>query len=63
MGRRRVGRPRGPERVAITVRITAANNARLTEAVELTGQSPQYVVDAALTAYFAAIEPAGPRSN
>lgn len=49
---RRVGRPQGPVRVALTTRILAANDVRLTAAVEATGQSPQYVVDAALTAYF-----------
>ena len=49
--KRRVGRPRGPERVALTVRILAATDARLTEAVETTGESPQYIVDAALTQY------------
>jgi hypothetical protein len=53
--KRRVGRPRGPERVALTVRILAANDARLTEAVETTGESPQYIVDAALTAYLDAL--------
>jgi hypothetical protein len=52
---RRVGRPRGPERVALTVRILAATNDRLTTAVETTGQSPQYVVDAALAAYLDAL--------
>ena len=50
--RRRVGRPRGPERVPLTVRILAQNDARLTAAVEETGRSPQYIVDAALAAYF-----------
>jgi hypothetical protein len=29
-----------------------ANDDRLTAAVRVTGQSPQYIVDAALTAYF-----------
>jgi hypothetical protein len=53
--RRRVGRPRGPERVALTVRILAANDVRLTAAVDMTGQSPQYVVDVALSAYFDAL--------
>jgi hypothetical protein len=52
---RRVGRPRGPERVALTVRVLAATDERLTAAVELTGQSPQYLVDAALAAYFDAL--------
>jgi hypothetical protein len=51
-GRRRVGRPRGPARRALSIRILAENDDRLTAAVEATGQSPQYLVDAALTAYF-----------
>jgi hypothetical protein len=50
--RRRLGRPRSPARVALSIRILAANDARLTATVESTGQSPQYVVDAALAAYF-----------
>jgi hypothetical protein len=53
--RRRVGRPRGPERVALTVRVLAATDERLTAAVELTGQSPQYIVEAAMGAYFDAL--------
>jgi hypothetical protein len=53
--RRRVGRPRGPERVPLTVRVLAATDERLTAAVNLTGQSPQYLVDAALAAYFDAL--------
>jgi hypothetical protein len=58
--RRRVGRPRGPARVSLSIRILAANDARLTAAVDATGQSPQYVVDAALKAYFDALGiPAG----
>lgn len=59
---RRVGRPRGPERVALTIRILAGTNERLTAAVEMTGESPQYVVDAALAAYLDAlgVPPAGP---
>jgi hypothetical protein len=32
--------------------ILAANDDWLTAAVRVTGQSPQYIVDAALTAYF-----------
>jgi hypothetical protein len=52
---RRAGRPRGPERVPLTIRILAQNDARLTAAVETTGDSPQYIVDAALTAYFDAL--------
>jgi hypothetical protein len=49
---RRVGRPRGPERVALTVRVLPGTDTRLTAAVEITGESPQYIVEAALTAYF-----------
>lgn len=45
---RRVGRPRGPARVALTVRILAVTDGRLTAAVHATGQSPQYIVDEAL---------------
>ena len=52
---RRVGRPRGPERVPLTTRILASENARLTAAVEMTGESPQYIVDAALKAYLDAL--------
>lgn len=51
-GKRRAGRPRGPARVSLSIRILAANDERLTAAVDLTGQSPQYVVDTALAAYF-----------
>jgi hypothetical protein len=50
--RRRAGRPAGPARVSLTVRILAATDDRLTAAVELTGQSPQYIVDSALAAWF-----------
>jgi hypothetical protein len=58
--RRRVGRPRGPERVPLTIRILAATDERLTAAVEATGDSPQYIVDAALAAYLDALGiPAG----
>jgi hypothetical protein len=58
--RRRIGRPRGPARVPLTIRILAANDERLTATVDATGQSPQYIVDAALAAYFDALGiPAG----
>ena len=53
--RRRVGRPRGPERVPLTIRILAATDVRLTAAVEATGESPQYIVDKALAAYLDAL--------
>ena len=49
--RRRVGRPRGPERMPLTVRILTAVDERLTAAVEATGKSPQYIVDEALSEY------------
>lgn len=52
---RRVGRPRGPERIPLTTRILASENARLTAAVEMTGESPQYILDAALKAYLDAL--------
>ena len=55
-GRRRVGRPRGPERVPLTVRILAETDERLTAAVEATGKSPQYIVDEALSEYLARLE-------
>jgi hypothetical protein len=47
-----MGRPRGPERVPLTVRILAAQDKRLTAEVELQGLSPQYIVERALTEYF-----------
>lgn len=50
-GRRR-GRPRGPDRVPLSVRVLTTTDDRLTQAVELTGQSPQYIVEAALDRYF-----------
>ena len=46
-----MGRPRGPERVPLTVRILTAVDERLTAAVEATGKSPQYIVDEALSEY------------
>lgn len=49
--RRRVGRPRGPERTPLTVRILTATDERLTAAVEGTGKNPQYLVDEALSEY------------
>jgi hypothetical protein len=53
--RRRVGRPRGPVRVPLTVRVLATTDARLTAAVEMTGDSPQYIVEAALAAWLDAL--------
>jgi hypothetical protein len=48
---RRAGRPRGPKRVARTFRLLEATDERMTAAVEMTGQSPQYIVDDALSEY------------
>lgn len=53
--RRRVGRPRGPDRVPVTVRLMVETNDRLTTAVDSTGESPQYIVERALTAYLDAL--------
>ncbi len=46
--RRRVGRPAGPARVALSVRILPRLDKGLTSAVDATGMSPQYIVEAAL---------------
>ena len=53
---RRLGRPRGPVRVPLTVRILAQHNERLTSEVALQGLSPQYLVEQALTEYFARLD-------
>ncbi|MEV5204914.1 hypothetical protein [Streptomyces sp. NPDC053720] len=50
---RRPGRPRGPERVALSVRVLPETDAKLTRAVEITGNNPQSIVEEALTLYFA----------
>ncbi|WP_331764897.1 hypothetical protein [Streptomyces sp. NBC_01238] len=49
---RRRGRPRGPDREMLSVRILASNNRRLTVAVEQTNLNPQTLVDQALEAMF-----------
>lgn len=49
---RRRGRPRGPERVALTVRILTSTDRKLTAAVEQTGLNPQTIVEQAMEAYF-----------
>lgn len=49
---RRKGRPRGPERVPLSVRILPENDSRLTQAVEQSGKSPQYLVEEALELLF-----------
>ncbi len=48
---RRRGRPRGPDRVALSVRIRAELDARLTAAVDTTGLGPQEIVEAALATW------------
>ncbi|ASR00808.1 hypothetical protein [Streptomyces sp. 11-1-2] len=49
---RRRGRPRGPEREMLSVRILASNNRMLTVAVEKTDLNPQTLVDQALEAMY-----------
>ncbi|MCX4707206.1 hypothetical protein [Streptomyces sp. NBC_01373] len=49
---RRAGRPRGPERAPLSVRVLAANDRMLTLAVEQTGKNPQTLVDEALGLLF-----------
>ena len=53
---RRLGRPRGPARVPLTVRILAAQDERLTAEVAFQGLSPQYLVEQALSEYFARLD-------
>lgn len=50
--RRGVGRPAGPERQAITVRVLAEHDAKLTQAWDQEGMRPQQVIDAALGEWF-----------
>lgn len=52
---RRVGRPPGPDRTQLSVRVLDAIDDRLDIAVEMTGQSPQTIVEAALSAYLDAL--------
>ena len=58
---RRVGRPRGPERVPLSVRILAELDARLTDEVQRQELSPQFIVDQALADYFARLDRARQR--
>lgn len=60
---RRPGRPRGPERVPLSVRILTANDRRLTAAVEETGLNPQTIVDQALDAYFKRLKIKDPQQD
>lgn len=46
---RRVGRPAGPARTPLTVRVLAEIDDALTDAVDDTGLSPQYIADEALS--------------
>lgn len=49
---RRRGRPKGPQRVALTVRILPETDQLLTKAVEELEMNPQSIVEEALLAYF-----------
>ncbi|MFD5428520.1 hypothetical protein [Streptomyces sp. NPDC127084] len=49
---RRRGRPRGPERVPVSVRLLTSTDRKLTIAVEQTGLNPQTIVEEALEAHF-----------
>lgn len=60
---RRRGRPRGPERVPLTVRILAPTDRKLTAAVEQTGLNPQTLVEDALEAYFRRLKIQDPGSE
>lgn len=51
-----VGRPRGPERIARTVRLLKEQDRRLAVEVEQQGLSPQYLIEQALTEYFARLD-------
>ncbi|MFB7619268.1 hypothetical protein [Kitasatospora sp. NPDC056181] len=53
---RRLGRPRGPERAKLSVRILKENDDKLTRAVEQTGENPQDLVDQALRLLFAKLK-------
>lgn len=53
---RRPGRPKGPDRIPLSVRILAEHDARLTQEVERQQLSPQFIVDAALSDYFAKLD-------
>lgn len=48
---RRVGRPAGPARTPLTVRVRVEIDEALTDAVDGTGLSPQYIADEALSAW------------
>ena len=52
---RRRGRPRGPDRVKLSVRIRTDLDEMLSEAVERTQLSPQYIVEEALARHFRAL--------
>lgn len=60
---RRRGRPRGPERVPVTVRILTSTDRKLTAAVEQTGLNPQTIVEQALEAYFRRLKVEDPGSE
>jgi hypothetical protein len=51
-GGRRVGRPKGPERIPRTVRLLAEHDRRLAAEVAYQGLSQQYLIERALDEYF-----------
>ncbi|MBC3844735.1 hypothetical protein GXW82_44585 [Streptacidiphilus sp. 4-A2] len=56
---RRRGRPSGPDRVALHVRVTLDVDALVTEIVDHTGAGPQEVVEEAVRRYAAALRRSG----
>jgi len=51
-GERRVGRPKGPDRIARTVRLLEEHDQRLAAEVEHQGLTHQYLVERAPDEYF-----------
>jgi hypothetical protein len=60
---RRPGRPKGPDRVALSVRILPHLDEQLTAEVEAQQLNPQTIVDQALTDYFARLDRARHRAG
>lgn len=56
---RRRGRPAGPTRVMLTVRVLVETDALVTEISEATGAGPQEITDAAIAHYAAALRRSG----
>lgn len=51
-GTGKVGRPKGPDRIARTVRLLEEHDRRLAAEVERQGLSQQYLIELALAEYF-----------